>query len=182
MRWLPGWNSCGRLMPWPIRTAAGMVPGVQIRPYAKRNRAQRGQRPYPGGTLRTFQDEAFDHITCRAAEIGQAQQKNGLPNLDTLQRRISAGFNDPALYDRAVRLLGRMDFSHFKKPALIAEDFPFTSRYCQVCSFSWASVGTTRFTLPAFSLTKRCWNRGGAVSAFATIFISFPPDVKTEDL
>ena len=111
------------------------------------------------GTLRTFQDEAFDHITRRAAEIGQAlQEKTGCQ----ISVRFSEGYppvyNDPALYDRRSVCWVRMDLSRFKSPPSSPRIFPFTSRYCQVCSFSWASVGTTRFTLPAFSLTKRCWN------------------------
>ena len=112
------------------------------------------------GTLRTFQDEAFDHITRRAAEIGQAlQEKTGCQ----ISVRFSEGYppvyNDPALYDRAVRLLGPDGFVPLQKPALIAEDFSFlpagTARFVLFPGRRW---GTTRFTLPAFSLTKRCWN------------------------
>lgn len=78
------------------------------------------------GTLRTFQDEAFDHITRRAAEIGQAlQEKTGCQ----ISVRFSEGYppvyNDPALYDQAVRLLGPDGFVPLQKPALIAEDFSF---------------------------------------------------------
>ena len=78
------------------------------------------------GTLRTFQDEVFDHITRRAAEIGQDVQKETGCQISV---RFSQGYppvyNDPALYEQAAALLAPDRLVPLKEPALIAEDFSF---------------------------------------------------------
>ncbi|MDD3193955.1 MAG: amidohydrolase [Oscillospiraceae bacterium] len=78
------------------------------------------------GTLRTFQDEAFDHITRRAAEIGQELTKETGCQFSV---RFSEGYppvcNDPQLYAKAAALLGPDGFTPLAEPALIAEDFSF---------------------------------------------------------
>ncbi len=78
------------------------------------------------GTLRTFQEDVFEHITRRAAEI--AHQLEGETGC-RIQVHFSKGYppvrNDPDLYDRAAALLGPEGFTTLAEPVLIAEDFSF---------------------------------------------------------
>ena len=142
-------------------TAAGMVPGVTNSAICKAEPCATRSAPIPCWRGR-FALSRMKRLTMSPAVpprlARRCQERTGCQ----ISVRFSEGYppvyNDPALYDQVSRLLGPDGFVPLQKPALIAEDFSFTSRYCQVCSFSWASVGTTRFTLPAFSLTKRCWN------------------------
>ena len=78
------------------------------------------------GSLRTFQDEAFSHITRRCAEIGESlQEKTGCRFSVQFSEGYPPVVNDPDLYDRAAQLLGKGAFVPLEQPALIAEDFSF---------------------------------------------------------
>lgn len=92
------------------------------------------------GTLRTFQDEAFDHITHRAAEIGrEMEQETGCRFSVRFSEGYPPVYNDPALYDRVSAALGPDGFVPLPVPALIAEDFSF---YQQVLPGLFFFLGT----------------------------------------
>ena len=128
MRWPQGWNSCGRLMPWPIRNCRRNGSGCSNSAICKAEPCATRSAPIPcwRGRFALSRMKRFDHITRRAAEIGQAlQEKTGCQ----ISVRFSEGYppvyNDPALYDQVVRLMDPDGFVPLQKPALIAEDFSF---------------------------------------------------------
>ena len=78
------------------------------------------------GTLRTFQEETFRHISHRAAEIGrQIEEETGCQISVHFSDGYPAVCNNPALYAKAAALLGPDGFSPLAEPVLIAEDFSF---------------------------------------------------------
>lgn len=78
------------------------------------------------GTLRTFQDETYQHITRRAAEIGrQLEEETGCQIFVHFSNGYPPVCNDPDLYTKAAALLGPDGFSPLAQPVLIAEDFSF---------------------------------------------------------